>query len=119
MEATTNLIVANYYAQYLRDPYRRKWILSGPSPRPYAEDAMRQLDEMLELLTRTDWPKEYKDEVSQLKVYATELRQLVLRMQEIANKGTFTSADVSNAIAILDSFYDYNEKIYNLIKGAS
>ena len=118
MEAAADLVKANYYAQYLQDLYRRMWILDGPSPKFYAEDAMKQMDKALEKLTKIDWPEEFRDEVSQLQTYITELRQLVLKMQEIANKGSYTSSDVDRAESILDLFHDYNDKIYNLIKGA-
>lgn len=118
MEAAADLIKANYYAQYLQDPYKRMWILDGPSPKFYAEDAMKQMDKALEILTKTNWPEEFRDEVSQLQTYITELRQLVLKMQEIANKGSYTSSDVDRAESILDSFHDYNDKIFDLIKGA-
>ena len=118
MEAAADLVKANYYTQHLQDPYRRMWILDGPSPKFYAEDAMKQMDKALEMLTETDWPEGFRDEVSQLQTYITELRQLVLKMQEIASKNTYTSSDVDRAESILDSFHDYNSKIHDLIKGA-
>lgn len=86
METTVDLVKSNYYAQYLDYPYKGQWALEGFSPKFYADDAMEQMDYILKLLTKNEWPNEFKDEVSQLQTYVSELRQLVLRIQEIANK---------------------------------
>ena len=121
IEAAADLITTYYYLQYLPTQYKLEWdaerLLTG-SPRFYADDAMEQLDNILEKLTSTDWPEEYRDEITKLNTYITELRQLAIKMQQIANKNTYTKNDVNEARTISDMFEDYNYKIYNLIKEA-
>lgn len=116
IEASTDLIKMSYYYQHLNYEDKMKWSIEKPSPSFYADDAKEQVDTMYELLINTKWPDEYKSKIKQLETYATELKELSLHMQELANKNTYTQTDVNHAEAILETFHSYNDKIYRLIK---
>jgi len=119
IEATTDLIRAFYYAQYLPSPQKEMWHVEWKakgSPEAYAEDAMEQLDDILKRLESIQWPEDFRDDVLQLKVYINELRGLVLQIQEIAKKNSLTRSDVEDAETLLDLFSSYNHRMYTIIK---
>lgn len=121
IQATRDLLIANYYAQYLPIGYGISWVLDGLSdaPRLYVNDSIKILDSILEQVKNTNWPSNFYDEVEQLKQYIYELRLLTLQIQQIVNKDSYTANDVEVIKSLVATFSGYNDRIYKLVETIS
>ncbi|MEM3980669.1 MAG: hypothetical protein QXF79_05385 [Ignisphaera sp.] len=121
IQASRDLLIANYYAQHLPIQHSILWILDGLSdaPKLYVNDSIKILDAILEQIRNISWPSSFNDEVEQLKQYIYELRLLAIEIQRIVNKDTYTANDIELIKSFTASFSSYNDRSYKLIETAS
>ncbi|MEM4513842.1 MAG: hypothetical protein QXZ41_05010 [Ignisphaera sp.] len=121
IQAARDLLIANYYAQYLPVQHGILWILDGllDAPKLYVNDSIKIIDAILELVKNTSWPSSFNDEVEQLKQYIYELRLLAIQIQQIVNRDTYTANDIELIKSLTASFSSYNDKIYKIIETMS
>lgn len=117
LQATYDLLVANYYSQYLEVPYNIRWIAEGMWRKPmvYLNDSLNMLDSTLERIKKIEWSRDLTNNVVQLQQYVYELKLLVLQMQQIINKDTYTEDDLVKARSIVENFASYNDKVFDLV----
>lgn len=121
VQAAYDMLVANYYAQYLEVPYNLRWVIEGMWRKPalYLNDSLDILNSILDQIRETRWPNEFVDEVLQLQQIIYESKTLVTQMMQVVNKDIYSENDLAEARSIVEQFISYSDKIFSLATSTS